>query len=81
MRRCVQDAAKHRGRNVGNEELAFQLGEKRVQLGVGMEARAIHKDSGIAEDVVVYFGIIDYLQVRRWKALKLLLKLHLNAES
>jgi hypothetical protein len=46
-----------------NDELAFQLGEKRVQLGVGMQAKAIHKASKVAEDVVVYFGIIDFLQV------------------
>jgi hypothetical protein len=54
---------KARGRNLGGEELAFQLGEKRVQLGLGMQAKAIHKETGISEDVVVYFGIIDYLQV------------------
>lgn len=47
-----------------NDELAFQLGEKRVQLGVGMQAKAIHKASKVSEDVVVYFGIIDFLQVR-----------------
>jgi uncharacterized protein (UPF0128 family) len=47
-----------------SEELAFQLGEKRIQLGLGMQAKAIHKSTGLAEDVVVYFGIIDYLQVR-----------------
>lgn len=48
-----------------NDELAFQLGEKRVQLGVGMQAKAVHKASQVSEDVVVYFGIIDFLQVRR----------------
>ena len=46
-----------------NDELAFQLGEKRVQLGVGMQAKAIHKASKVSEDAVVYFGIIDFLQV------------------
>ena len=53
-----------RQEQLAGEELAFRLGEKRVQLGLGMEARAIHKASGSAEDVLVYFGIIDYLQVR-----------------
>lgn len=46
------------------DEFAFRLGEKRVQLGVGMQAKAVHKATGLAEDVVVYFGIIDFLQVR-----------------
>jgi len=46
-------------------ELAFQLGEKRVQLGLGMSAVAVHNKSGKREDVVVYFGIIDFLQVSR----------------
>jgi hypothetical protein len=59
----LQDLGKHKGRNLAGEELAFQLGEKRVQLGLGMQAKAIHKDSGLGEDAVVYFGIIDYLQV------------------
>ena len=45
------------------DEFAFRLGEKRVQLGVGMQAKAVHKATGLAEDVVVYFGIIDFLQV------------------
>eukprot|EP00892_Ulva_mutabilis_P006728 jgi/Ulvmu1/4427/UM002_0152.1 len=44
------------------DEFAFRLGEKRVQLGVGMQAKAVHKATGLAEDVVVYFGIIDFLQ-------------------
>lgn len=35
-----------------------------MQLGLGMQAKAIHKHTGAVEDVVVYFGIIDYLQVR-----------------
>jgi hypothetical protein len=60
----VQNMGRTRGRNLAGEELAFQLGEKRVQLGLGMQARAVHKDTGLAEEVVVYFGIIDYLQAR-----------------
>lgn len=48
------------------DEFAFRLGEKRVQLGVGMQAKAVHKATGLAEDVVVYFGIIDFLQVRNF---------------
>ena len=43
-------------------ELAFQLGEKRVQLGLGMSAVAVNNKSGQRENVVVYFGIIDFLQ-------------------
>ena len=60
----VQTLDKAKGRNLAGEELAFKLGEKRVQLGLGMQAKAIHKKTGAVEDVVVYFGIIDYLQVR-----------------
>ena len=60
----VQNLGKSaRRQNLATEELAYRLGEKRLQLGLGMEARAIHKASGSAEDVLVYFGIIDYLQV------------------
>lgn len=44
-------------------ELAFQLGEKREQLGLGMAAVAVHRQTGKQEEVVVYFGIIDFLQV------------------
>jgi hypothetical protein len=60
---AIMQEGRNKGRNLAGEELAFQLGEKRVQLGLGMQAKAIHKDSGLVEDVVVYFGIIDYLQV------------------
>ena len=42
-------------------ELAFRLGEKNVRLGLGMSAVASHK-SGKREDVVAYFGVIDFLQ-------------------
>lgn len=60
----LQNVGKLKGRNLAGEELAFQLGEKRVQLGLGMQAKAIHKQTRAVENVVVYFGIIDFLQAR-----------------
>lgn len=56
------------------EQLALQLGQSRVQLGVNLPAhrltqRAAEQGPGQgpgsgAEEVVLYFGIIDILQVR-----------------
>lgn len=46
----------------GTDDLAQILGQSRVQLGINMAATAIpHKTEGQAEDVVLYFGIIDIL--------------------
>lgn len=51
----------------GTDEIALSLGQARVQLGINMAATAIPiaKDGqgqGPAEDVVLYFGVIDFLQ-------------------
>lgn len=49
------------------DALALQLGGSYVQLGVNMPATAIPSGSvsgGYPEEVVLYFGIIDILQVK-----------------
>lgn len=60
----AQNLGKKREKQDGGAELAFRLGETRVALGAGMEAKARHLATGETEDVVVFFGIIDFLQAR-----------------
>lgn len=60
--RLQHELGSRRNKGDAGAELAFQLGEKRVQLGLGMAAAAVHTQSGQQEDAVVYFGIIDFLQ-------------------
>ena len=51
----------------GTDALSYQLGLARVRLGMNMAATALPTGEATAgaqhEDVVVYFGIIDILQV------------------
>lgn len=55
----------------GTDELAHHLGHTRVHLGLNMAATAVpiapeeaaDTAQGGSEDVVLYFGIIDILQV------------------
>ena len=57
----VLGSRKEHANDSRDAELAFRLGEKNVRLGVGMSAVARFR-SGTTENVVVYFGIIDFLQ-------------------
>ena len=54
------------------EEIALRLGQSHVQLGLNLPAKSLPNAKaigGIPEDVVLYFGIIDILQV--WTAVVL----------
>ena len=70
---CHRPAAYAHG---GTDELAHHLGHTRVHLGLNMAATAVPivpeeaRDNAQAgsEDVVLYFGIIDILQVRQCRA-------------
>lgn len=49
------------------DEISHSMGQQRVQLGMNVVATAVPPDgdsSAQPEDVVLYFGIIDILQVR-----------------
>ena len=48
------------------EEIALRLGQSHVQLGLNLPAKSLPNKNaigGIPEDVVLYFGVIDILQV------------------
>ncbi len=61
------------------DELTHSLGHSRVHLGLNMAATAIPNSEAteqVPEDVVLYFGIIDLLQVsQNWDQQQLQLSL------